>query len=259
MTKKLFAGLTALCCMGTLMSAFPVRAESDFNPDEASCFFIVDGTKNNSTILKWWYYGENYIYGDILQTYPKESFSYGDVLVYDGEFTILETYPGQLGGNPANLRKVGTCEDFFVLKELTVTSAEMTGIDFKFGEFQLTDAEGTAYSYSQDYTSVDYQISLEQAKIGDVYTFACYKQKALLPLAAAASVLMEAPAETLTPDGDADGSGKLDILDVITLNKAILGKGELAPDRIAYIDFNQNGVPDATDSLAMLKKIVGLL
>ena len=364
-TRKVFAGLTALCCIGTLMTAFPVSAESDFNPDETNNFFIVDGTKGNSTMMKWWHYGEDYTYGDLLRIYPEESFSYGDVLTYDGEYTILETYPAQLGGNAGNLRKVGTCEDFFEMKDLTITDAEsLEGADV-FKSFKLSDSEGTPYTYTQDYTNVDYEISLEQAEIGDVYTFACYRNSALLPIAKSetASVSQTAedisqpftaeitdetlggcvmtfvksnyleesenwnaeyfsqeygitnlkevksifidkfsdrrcvffyptddtpetalevaqklydtglfysvdldaktyPAtaeEIITPDGDANGSGNLDILDVITVNKAILGKEEISPDRIPYIDFNGNGIPDAEDSLVMMKMIVGLV
>ena len=64
--------------------------------------------------------------------------------------------------------------------------------------------------------------------------------------------------EGFSADGDADGNGALDILDIITVNKAILGKENLDPERIPYIDFNQNNVPDSDDALTMLKMLVGL-
>ncbi|GEM_PF-6933678 len=63
---------------------------------------------------------------------------------------------------------------------------------------------------------------------------------------------------SIVSDGDANGDQKLNILDVIMINKAVLGKESLNPDRIPHVDFNQNGVPDSDDSLTMLKKIVGL-
>ena len=63
----------------------------------------------------------------------------------------------------------------------------------------------------------------------------------------------------IAPTGDADGSGELDILDIITVNKAILGKENLSEDRISFVDFNGNGVPDADDALTMLKMLVGLI
>ena len=476
-TRKVFAGLTALCCIGTLMTAFPVSAESDFNPDETNNFFIVDGTKGNATMMTNWAYSEDYMGGALLRTYPEESFSYGDVLTYDGEVYILETYPGQLGFPVSGLRKVGTCEDFFEMKDLTITDAEsLEGADV-FKSFKLSDSDGTPYTYTQDYTNVDYEISLEQAEIGDVYTFACYRNSALLPVAKSETASVSQTAEdisqpftaeitdetlggcvmtlvksdyleesenwnaeyfsqeygitnlkeiksifidessnrrcvffyptddtpetalevaqklydtglfysvdldaktylateeettptedislpfevrpdanyfggmvttflkydyrdeaenwnteyftdtlgiteikfadiwpasedttsedsrrrmivfyltddtketafataqklyntglfydidmnwlegnaSVTPDGDADGSGTLDILDVITVNKAILGKEDISPDRIPYIDFNGNGIPDAEDSLVMMKMIVGLV
>jgi len=45
---------------------------------------------------------------------------------------------------------------------------------------------------------------------------------------------------------------------VILVNKTIFGKAELSEDAIKLIDFNQNGKPDFSDSLIMMRKIVGL-
>ena len=58
--------------------------------------------------------------------------------------------------------------------------------------------------------------------------------------------------------GDVDLSGKIDILDVITLNRAILGKESLTPEQELLADFNQDGKIDPTDSLAIMRCIVGL-
>jgi len=66
------------------------------------------------------------------------------------------------------------------------------------------------------------------------------------------------PVSAVTANGDADGNGALDILDIITVNKAVLGKENLDAERIPYIDFNQNQVPDSDDALTMLKMIAGL-
>jgi len=63
---------------------------------------------------------------------------------------------------------------------------------------------------------------------------------------------------SFVPDGDADGNQKLDILDVIMINRVIMGKESFNSKRISHIDFNQNGVPDSADSLTMMRKIVGL-
>ncbi len=59
--------------------------------------------------------------------------------------------------------------------------------------------------------------------------------------------------------GDTDENGKIDILDVITLNRAILGKEKLSAQAEINADVNRSGKPDATDSLMIMKYIVGLI
>lgn len=75
-------------------------------------------------------------------------------------------------------------------------------------------------------------------------------------------VLKESSTESEIQDlkvGDADGSGEIDILDVITINKAILGKENLSENGLKAIDFNGNGKPDSDESLTLLKYIVGMI
>ncbi len=59
--------------------------------------------------------------------------------------------------------------------------------------------------------------------------------------------------------GDADLNGEVDILDVITINKAILGKEILDGQALVNVDFNKNNKPETTESGAVLKYIVGLI
>ncbi len=72
------------------------------------------------------------------------------------------------------------------------------------------------------------------------------------------------PAETTEPAddllyGDADCSGKVDILDVISLNKALLGGGALTKDGEAQADVDRDGKPSPADSLSILKYLVKLI
>ena len=59
--------------------------------------------------------------------------------------------------------------------------------------------------------------------------------------------------------GDADCNGIVNILDVITLNKAILGKESLTAQGKINADVDQDNTPDSTDSLNILKLIVGIM
>jgi len=67
------------------------------------------------------------------------------------------------------------------------------------------------------------------------------------------------PPETDVLLGDADCSGEVNILDVILVNKAILGKEHLNTQQNINADFDQNGTVNSTDSLNIMKRIVGLL
>ncbi|MBE6875399.1 MAG: hypothetical protein E7496_01525 [Ruminococcus sp.] len=73
----------------------------------------------------------------------------------------------------------------------------------------------------------------------------------------------EEPEPTTEPQteylpGDANLDGSIDILDAITVNRAVLGKENLSDLQVKTADLNGNGIPDATDSLMIMKKIVGL-
>ena len=59
--------------------------------------------------------------------------------------------------------------------------------------------------------------------------------------------------------GDANLDGSVNIVDVITINKAILGKETLSGEGLVNVDLNHNQKPDSDESLAILKFIVGLL
>ncbi len=59
--------------------------------------------------------------------------------------------------------------------------------------------------------------------------------------------------------GDVSGDNKINILDVITINKNILGKEPFTEIQQKQADVDHSGKPDAQDSLAVMKYIVGLL
>ncbi len=59
--------------------------------------------------------------------------------------------------------------------------------------------------------------------------------------------------------GDVNLDNKVNILDVIALNRAILGKDLLTDIQNLAADINQDKLVDATDSLTILKQIVGIV
>ena len=59
--------------------------------------------------------------------------------------------------------------------------------------------------------------------------------------------------------GDVNEDGSIDILDVISLNKSLLGKEELSASQEKNADVNKSGKPDSNDALIIMKAIVGLV
>lgn len=90
-------------------------------------------------------------------------------------------------------------------------------------------------------------LSLEDAGVNDTVIFAAFQGEPMLPLHAAD----HAP-------GDLDNSGKLDILDVITINKGILGIKALSKAAQKAADLNGDGMTDADDSLRLLKMVLDI-
>ncbi len=59
--------------------------------------------------------------------------------------------------------------------------------------------------------------------------------------------------------GDSNADGTVNIMDIILLNKAIFGKAELSEQGLKNADVDQNGKPDASDSLNIMKLVIKLL
>ncbi|GEM_PF-5607770 len=67
------------------------------------------------------------------------------------------------------------------------------------------------------------------------------------------------PVSDIVLTGDLDLDGRISILDVITLNKAVLGKEVLSAEQNQAADVNHDNTIDSEDSLLIMKYIVGLV
>lgn len=59
--------------------------------------------------------------------------------------------------------------------------------------------------------------------------------------------------------GDANGDSSIDIMDVIHINKYLLGNGKITLVQMELADCNRDGIVDEIDSLNILKYIVGII
>ena len=59
--------------------------------------------------------------------------------------------------------------------------------------------------------------------------------------------------------GDVDGDGETSVLDVISVNRYILGKADFSASQIKSADVDKSGIVDSADALLMMKKVVGIV
>ena len=59
--------------------------------------------------------------------------------------------------------------------------------------------------------------------------------------------------------GDISENGEVDIIDVIMINKSILGQKKLTKSQASSADVDRNGIVEPNDSLTIMKYIVGLI
>ncbi|MBR1555221.1 MAG: cellulase family glycosylhydrolase [Oscillospiraceae bacterium] len=160
-------------------------------------------------------------------------------------------------------------------EEYVLSLAGNIGISHWWGDGQTLESVTLVFDKEITYTSMDVSVTAKQKE--QTATEPVTEEETTEPVTEevtetteetteAPEETTEAPEETseasgltVTKYGDADGSGEVDILDVITVNKTILGKEDLSEQGLVNIDFNKNGRPDSEEALAIMKRIVSLL
>ncbi len=262
--KKTLAHVAALFLSVVMMSGAAISASARTD--------IVISTDDTGFILS------NYVKVsyDKFKQYSKTDYmpQYGDIIEADtvkGELMIVETFPGLYEAAKDDelvFNYLGNVKDSddYTCKEMTVTVVDESNIT-------LEDADGVIYKYSfinsllEGYF-VPEGMSKEDYQVGDVLTAVTYTVSGggntvyALPLT---------PAPERTPiKGDVDGDGAVDIMDVILLNRHLMIGAELseqgmqnaltcAGDSSAARSAGTERLPDAVDSLNILKYVVGLI
>lgn len=143
---------------------------------------------------------------------------------------------------------------------LTVTGTVKSGAaagsvcDFKIGAIKRETTEGSGTTNAEisvgnvgsDYTVTKFETSLSNGSV-------TVGTKETEP------PTTEPPATDDAVYGDVDCNGKVDILDIIVLNKNLLGAADVTAQGKINADVNKDGKPGSDDSLNILKFIVKLI
>ncbi len=188
-----------------------------------------------------------FVCGDILRCYTKTS-------------GISEEETGNLyfhlDGTGSEVLYAGSIYDDPQMAEFTVVTRRQTlhyiklennGENYLHIVDYLKYTDGIWMGVKRSYTQ-SCDLDILSLREGDKVTMLTYEGQPVLPYSVA-------------PLGDINTDGALNILDVIIINRRILGAEETparAVDALGQADFNGNGKIDADDSLGMLRRIVGL-
>ncbi|MBR4101797.1 MAG: dockerin type I repeat-containing protein [Oscillospiraceae bacterium] len=196
--------------------------------------------------------GTYYLDADIIEEFYKgaEPIKFGDVLRFQGKFEADGRATTQHFTSFADYTVIEKTDSVFddPLTEVYTISPSSLGNLLKMQKEGFNTIR-TFMDFTETY-QMPGAISWKDIRDGDKAEMLIYNNVPCIPI-------------SVDPLGDADGSGSLDILDVIVINRHILGAAELpaakrAPGELGQADFNGNGRIDADDSLGMLKRIVGI-
>ena len=195
--RKLFGCLTSLCIAAALaVPAMPVSAAAaaDAAPAEPyqltePDFFVAIGTYGEQSMLRYVRdgYAERVVWDGACE--------YGEVFVAENEVISERIYP--MKDDPAHslayydqlddsviLKKVGSCEDLLDHKRLTITEQMYGGQGH--WTIMMKDEAGKTYQDGISTVGGSRKIDLVfDAKPGDVYEYAMWQDKPVIPLCAA--------------------------------------------------------------------------
>lgn len=185
--------------------------------------------------------------------------AYGDVVWILAD-SIEPIQPGRF--NIEEIEYLGKADEYYgTTKELAVVKIEDSE------KFQ--DEQGNLYSWSswwsfQGEGSLKLEFCRDDFHVGDKAIFVINDDDIVLPLEFTYKAEVDEsinlnPVETQVIAGDTNGDSEVDIIDVIAMNKVILGQKQFTAEQLKACDFNQDGMVDPDDSLLLMKYIVGLI
>ena len=270
MKKRLFATLTAAFCCFACVGNLPTSAvNGTFSETD---FYIVSKVIPDDDWFCLYPYQDTFVYeakyvnasfqkvSSAITGKKPFSFVYGDILLIDSGYMTNFSYPStSYLEECTSVQYVGNCKDILETKELTLTSKEIMLrwleenpdlIDHI--KFNFMDEDGEEYYYICYYYNGDPEIDVNTCNVGDKILASVYQDAVIPPLEVY-------PDTTEYIPGDVDGDDTVNIIDVVQMNRVTVGLDQFTTKQTKSADVNQNGKVDLSDSMQVLRYIVGLV
>ena len=260
MKKKLLAILTSAICCCACVGNPPVSAVDETLGETG--FYVV--SKVNPEFMPSWYCLHYYsddeymcenIYDpltELIEGEKTENFAYGDILLIDKDYFWIDSFGNDplFIDNIESIKYLGNCRDLLETKELTLTRKENESRSWI--KFYFTDENGEEYYQISYYYTESPEIDINTYNIGDKILASVYQDAVILPLEVY-------PDTTAYIPGDVDGDDTVNIIDVVQMNRVTVGLDQFTTKQTKSADVNQNGKVDLSDSMQVLRYIVGLV
>ena len=220
-------------------------------------------------------YGDFAYEGVVFWNTTNDAYSVGDIVTFS-DWGIIETLPGELseyanyieGIVKGTTEKVSTCEEIGTsAKQLADSCMEYYETDpyvwgdikqYCYEDFVLNE-EVFDYVRHCDLSYSEYQRLVADEELFNYVSENDLDRDEYRQLITGGGLDSTLPKASDIVLGDVDGDGETSVLDVISVNRYILGKADFSASQIKSADVDKSGIVDSADALLMMKKVVGIV
>jgi len=186
--------------------------------------------------------------GDIINTAADGVENFEDVSIFETDFsaagTVTVTYGVALDDASYWVTKDGTFLTITGTVNADAADGAVSPVEFKGIDRETFDGSG---------------VKNAEIYIGNMASDGTITNYAVSAVAGSVTVSNDGGSTTDYLMGDVDQNGKVDVMDIILLNKALFGKANLDATQTIVADVDRDGKPSFSDSLQIMRYVVKLV